>query len=944
MKVVSWRGWEPDDDNLWIGLDTDVYGQWSPVFSSIARRGSTAVYTDAAISERTIGAEFGNNDPSRSIETAWKLALQRLNPLDTSDGELIITFNDDPNTEWSCLAKLSQPAPVAEEATDNFDIAWITTDPLWHSTDVETAAGALTPATITNPTFASNTTGWTQGSLPSGVTAAFTRDAGVFYDQAGSGRVQVTVNSGSGGFWYVENNTQYPCAPGDVIQVKAATRSSVGFLSNAGLAATPVVRWYNVANAFISETPVDAFFLPGDVMPANTWVLWWTRGSDWSAAAPAGTAYAKLGIQIGASAGATGSVYFDAFEFLTAPTGSATPFEVEGNAPTHLTLTATPAGNFPQAIYARRFTITNNGDQVWTRQPIWIDLGDNSGGSTTGAYWALLREGRVQPCHITDYDRLKAFLLLVVDLPAGQSADYTLLVSDQTILPNTTFNSYTAPAFDHGHIYGSASGGGHSTTVTNTSGLGSENNRWDEGVIYVLTGVNAGLTRRISASTATSITHAAFPNANANGAQYLIMMSHNGILDGQADWVYPVQQTERSDNVVRGRGLWWLESGQKRPSNYRSDVPGGWSPTIYLDNADHFNQKWVTAFDPGGGNDFFALFDANRTWQGGSNLKDEGGFDGVSVNSPWDITTFKFDYQLKNPNAMAKLVVLSQRLGGALEMLEEFSDNAALDTLTNRSEQTLTLEAGTKRLSVHLVPNTGDEIGEGWAGDSGTATSATSTTLVDASKDGVWTSGQFNGGWIEIKTGLGAGQNVAITGTNSNGTITVASWPLGTPDSTSRYLIKNRSYVATARSRTTWRISLSTATLGISAVTAETPAFVLYRDILLNSVDGPGDETEIQRVVINPETTGRYIVLLASESLVIDGEAMRAWIADGSGNELRPVPPQAYSVLDVAADGSRRAAPYWLRVNPGDHSITLATDESGVACTVDVEYQEALYS
>jgi hypothetical protein len=34
---------------------------------------------------------------------------------------------------------------------------------------------------------------------------------------------------------------------------------------------------------------------------------------------------------------------------------------------------------------------------------------------------------------------------------------------------------------------------------------------------------------------------------------------------------------------------------------------------------------------------------------------------------------------------------------------------------------------------------------------------------------------------------------------------------------------------------------------------------------------------------------------------------------------------------------------HWLRVKPGDHEITLANDEPGIATTIDVEWREAVF-
>jgi hypothetical protein len=405
--------------------------------------------------------------------------------------------------------------------------------------------------------------------------------------------------------------------------------------------------------------------------------------------------------------------------------------------------------------------------------------------------------------------------------------------------------------------------------------------------------------------------------------------------------VYPVRKTERSDAQ---RGLWYLSSGQKKPNDYSEEVPGSWHLDLYYDNNDVFNQKWNTAFNPGGTDDYVAIFDANRRWEGSPDLLDSGGYDGVAIHLPVKITAARFDLQSKNPNSMAAIVATSRQENGAATWLHEYTNTTAYTTLTNVAIQNVTLEADSYGFGLFVIPNGTDEIGTGWAGDDGSATSATATTLTDTSKE--WIADQFIGGTVKIVSGVGAGASEAITdnGTNS---ITVASWSNGTPDDTSRYRIINKDYVATGRNHTYMHLTLDQSALVCSAVSAETPAFVLYRDLLLNTV-GPTPtftETEIQRVTINPETTGRYIVVLADEALVIDGETMRAWVADtGTDEELRTVSPWAYSVLEVAADGSRRAALHWLRVNPGDHSITLASDETGVACTVDVEFTEAIYS
>ena len=53
------------------------------------------------------------------------------------------------------------------------EITFHTEDSRWFEASVTTETDVVTPATITNPTFASDATGWTKGSDPTDVTSAF---------------------------------------------------------------------------------------------------------------------------------------------------------------------------------------------------------------------------------------------------------------------------------------------------------------------------------------------------------------------------------------------------------------------------------------------------------------------------------------------------------------------------------------------------------------------------------------------------------------------------------------------------------------------------------------------------------------------------------------------------------------------------------------------------
>lgn len=928
MKVISWRGWTPADDDIWIGVDDEVWGQWRPVFTSVPRSNSTSVYTNVNIGDRVIGAEFGIVAGSGlSFEEGWHLAMQRLNPLDTTVGTLVVEFNDAEGVYWECDAYLDLAGSVAEGATDSFDINWTCADPVWRSQDVSSAGDVVTIDTITNPTFLTDLTGWTKGADPATWTTTFTRDTGTYYDAAGAGRLNITANT-TAGIMYVMNDDVFVAAEGSVITVRAARYLTVGLSGGAGMTGYPVVQFYDVGDNVL-QTNVGAPEISIGEEPATTWWVLETPDDP----APADTTYAKIGIQVAASNGVTGSCYFDAFEFVTAPYSSTTTVTVDGNAPTHLTVKMTPlAGSFPQAIKARTFTVTNNGTKALHNHPLEVSLGDNSASDITGTYTVLLREGKPQPCQVGDYDSDAGFLWFIVDyLPVGATAEYTLLASDQTGLPGDahTFDTTTAPVFDIDYVYATTTSGSSSTVTQIPTGLGSEADKWIGATMLVLSGAQAGTEVDLTDSSTTTVTHAALGGgALASSVRVLIRLSNND------RWVYAVRKTERS---AEPRGLWWLSSGQKRPSDFRMDTPGSWSWDVYYDNADRFNQKPFTSFDPGGGDDFVAILDANRTWATGPPLRDEGGADGVSIHLPVPIVSLRADWQLKNPNSMAMLVVASRQENGATDWTHENEDVSASTSLSDKSISTITFDDLSYGAGMFLIPNDADVIDVGWGGDEGTASGATATTLTDSSKQ--WIVDQFIGGWVQIISGDGAGQYVAITDSGTN-SITVASWPTSQPAEGSHYRIINRDYVATVRNHTYLHLELDSSAIAISTVSAEVDAYVIYRDIVIDE-----SESVHQRLVLSADESGRFIVILADESLVVDGAAQRAYVVDTATDaEIRDVPPPSYYVVDVLADGTTRAAFNWLRVNPGDHDIGMATDEQGIAVGVDVTWIEKVYA
>ena len=82
----------------------------------------------------------------------------------------------------------------------------------------------------------------------------------------------------------------------------------------------------------------------------------------------------------------------------------------------------------------------------------------------------------------------------------------------------------------------------------------------------------------------------------------------------------------------------------------------------------------------------------------------------------------------------------------------------------------------------------------------GWATSGSSTTLVDTSKN--WRNNQYQNCRVRVVAGTGEGNDVVIT-SNTATTLTVASWNVATPDSTSKYEIMDSYGIVTTGSGTT---------------------------------------------------------------------------------------------------------------------------------------------
>lgn len=608
--------------------------------------------------------------------------------------------------------------------------------------------------------------------------------------------------------------------------------------------------------------------------------------------------------------------------------------DVDGEGPVHATVRLTPVATNGNS-QARTFTLTNNGTRTWRNFPVRVDVGDTYSdiGLPVDRWFALVVDGFQVPCEfIRQYDQLFYVWFVVPYLAPGKSLE-CMIVKSSEALPEKNFVSYTQPAFNYTWTIVSAASG--TTTSADFGSPAWDTDMWDDGVIEWLDGANAGTTKRITSSTTDTINWTGAITAVSAGDTALIRMSANGY------WTWRVQQTERANNQ---RGLWWIDKGQKKPSEARYSVPGAWYPYLYYNNPDEVNQAEWTPVDVGTV-DYFSILDVDRTWDNATTFKKGLRADGVSISMPFPITTLKFNDQFKNPNSMCKLF-LGSRSAGAGDFIQEWVRTTASTTLeVYPTEHTETMEDDAYQLYLGVIPgnNTNgsqrEEIGTEWAADDGTATSATSTVVTDTTKE--WITDQWIGATATIVSGLGAGQSKAVTDSGTDN-FTTSAWTT-TPDSTSRYRLKQKKLIATARTHDILSMTWDTTNLGISALSAWTDCYIVDRTLYVDRATGATDPP-YQRIRFTEPYTGRHLVMFAGETLAIDGEQMRAWIEDGSGNQLRVVPPRAFIVQDVEADGTERLAERWLWLTPGLHDIDLDVSAEGNSYTMDVTYSPAWFA
>lgn len=157
---------------------------------------------------------------------------------------------------------------------------------------------------LTNPSADSDTTGWADLLTDADVTAAFSRDAGVFYGAtAGAFKINVTANVQVGVNQLIRQvqSSAFSVVAGEFLEFGYAVRTA-----NANLDPDVVIKWYSDAagTALVSTSTAD------DWTPAvDTWYFRSHAGT-----APATAVSARIILELYSDAsGATGATYWDTF-------------------------------------------------------------------------------------------------------------------------------------------------------------------------------------------------------------------------------------------------------------------------------------------------------------------------------------------------------------------------------------------------------------------------------------------------------------------------------------------------------------------------------------------------------------------------------------------------------------------------------------------------------
>lgn len=596
--------------------------------------------------------------------------------------------------------------------------------------------------------------------------------------------------------------------------------------------------------------------------------------------------------------------------------------------------------------YRKRMTLTNTQDRTLGPFPYAIALGDTaalvSGGKAQadGDDLRVIIDGVDMPRYLIGWNLPYGSLAWVVipGMDAGEVLTIDVVYGNASAAnpPGWTDPDPDKPIIDLYSESGAATGG--STTTVVKASATWDSNRFYRGDVTMLTGANAGLSRTIDTNSPTTLTLlTAFPSAVANTDQFLITMSDN------ARWVYAVRNTDRKTEYWRGR--YYINASDHTPSVVSYEAPGSWRPELVWDNRDSFGIRRYARIDVGGGDlDSFASLDARRMWEGNDKrVYNAGAADGLSLTTPVPIMSLSWEFTFDNPNGMTKLSVLV-RASGAEDWAEAYSYAAATSGVYNATEFVSIQSAfgDVWQVVTAIGPADDVEIDLDWRRDTGSATSGTTTTTTDSTKE--WATDQFDNGKIRMLSGANAGRVRSVT-SNTSTAITHAAFPAANADG-DRYVVTNKRLRAELKDDDVLVVNLDNSVLTDSGLGSETAVY----DAAMSLWIGPGPAGAAagqHRALIGYATTGtvaagieRRVFLAADEVVEIDAAARRVRIYDTVAEEYIAELTDPAVIVQYHDGTAWRRSANWLPLGIGAQQAWLQETNIGTL-ELDISYAAA---
>jgi hypothetical protein len=613
----------------------------------------------------------------------------------------------------------------------------------------------------------------------------------------------------------------------------------------------------------------------------------------------------------------------------------------------------------------RDFTITNNLTRPIRNYVAMLNYGDTATLVTSGAgsggalasgndFRIIGPNGLEVPRNLVAWNTVLTFIYFyIAQIEPGETQQYRVIYSNPNAGAPQTLTYPYQPAFLSTWVWGAVSSavdaaklfidiGGAGPFAGDIQsmfapGTGGRDNKYKDGVLYFQNGANAGIGKKIashvwnSGPLTTRITFtSAFPNALNIADDWVILSSRNGV------WMYDAESDEeRGTDLARGR--WYASSGESPPDFIDYTVPGAHQPYLYKDGRDKKGQpRYIRAptIPPSGDIDTYTVLDAQRSWEQGARVDEEGVADGVSFSTPFPITGLDWAGEVTNPTGFAKAFI-GQRSAGGNDWLELASDSGIHSTATVWTPTTTIVGSPTQLLWA-LTPALGDEVDQTWRRSAGSSTAVgTTTTLVDSQQS--WQTNQWVGAKLRMTGGRRSGTVVTVTA-NTATVLTFTPAFGGNVKIDQPYEVINPPVLARMRDGDRLTITYDDSGLVIGALSSGAGGFPAAVDESTRIWIGGGKDTSAviagqRRSAIEIGKSGDYFVLYKTngEQIKLDASRRSSGLYDSAtGGVLeRYVDPRVrWRYTDEA--GNNIASGTGLTIPPGVGVLVNPGAESGI--------------